>query len=173
MPSSTVPRSKLLQKKPPIAVRFREGIAARRAKYQTADQITEYAANALAGFPIQIEDLGLLLPERVALEQLMGARARRATERAAKAAVARSQAVKAPVPMRVSRPKTAVISTGVIERLGCSLTELNRWAADGHLSPNGHRFTSLGGEHMKWLRACSPWTQKRFARRGIRLVVEQ
>jgi hypothetical protein len=58
---------------------FREGIADRRAKHQTADQIAEYAANALAGFPIQIKDFGFLLPERVALEHLMGARARRVT----------------------------------------------------------------------------------------------
>jgi hypothetical protein len=64
MPSSTVPRNQSLQKKPSIAVCFREGIADRRAKHQTADQIAAYAANALAGFPIQIKDLGLLLPER-------------------------------------------------------------------------------------------------------------
>jgi hypothetical protein len=78
VPSSTVPRNQSSQKKPLVAVRFREGIAARRANYQ----IAEYAANALADFPIEIEDLGLLLPERVALEQLMGARARRVAERA-------------------------------------------------------------------------------------------
>jgi hypothetical protein len=78
MRSSTVPRNQSSQKKPLVVVRFREGIAARRANYQ----IAEYAANALADFPIEIENLGLLLPERVALEQLMGARARRAAERA-------------------------------------------------------------------------------------------
>lgn len=83
-------------------------------------------------------------------------------------------------------PKTSLISTNVVERLGCSITELNCWACDGRLSPDGKRWTSLGGGYHRWLRAWLPatieaavpriegWreqdrTRKRFARRGLRV----
>jgi len=83
-------------------------------------------------------------------------------------------------------PKTSLISTNVVDRLGCSITELNLWARDGRLSPDGKRYTSLGGGYHRWLRAWLPatieaavsqiegWreqdaTRKRFARRGLRV----
>jgi hypothetical protein len=83
-------------------------------------------------------------------------------------------------------PKTSLISTNVVDHLGCSITELNRWARDGRLSPDGKRWSLLGGSYHRWLRAWQPatieaavsqieeWreqdkTRKRFARRGLRV----
>ena len=83
-------------------------------------------------------------------------------------------------------PKTSLISTNVVDHLGCSITELNRWARDGRLSPDGKRWSLLGGSYHRWLRAWRPatveaavsqieqWreqdkTRKRFARRGLRV----
>jgi hypothetical protein len=116
----------------------------------------------------------------MALDPRLAGRAKQQEERRAA-----MQAALAAMPVL---PRTSLISTSVIEQLGCSLVELNRWASDGRLPADGKRSTLLGGGYTKWLRAWLPETiegarpalaswreqdkiRKAFARRGPRLVV--
>lgn len=163
-------------------------IAARRAS-GTVDDVAAYAFHIALSHHRPIDGMGLTIPELSAalkLEAAFRARKRAKAEAAAREAERqRAYAAAHPPVARLTVPKSALISTGVRETLGCTLSELNRWASDGRLKPDGERWSSLGGSYHRWLRAWLPSTvaaaaphveawreqdrvRRAFSRRGLR-----
>ena len=146
-------------KKEPIADRCRNAIVNRRARGQSVADIAAYAVHCVRSFRLSVAYLQLTLPEAVIFHRTQKeiderqAKRRDTTKRQPpQAAVMSSNSG------RSSLPKRSLTSTAVLERLGCTRTELNRWADDGRLPPDGERSTMLGGSYHRWLRAWLPET---------------
>jgi hypothetical protein len=166
----------------------------RRSSTGTPETIAVYAINFTDGGRLTADELRLTLPERVALNRLqadLDAKriARRERKEAEKARQEKWRRSLPPAPPNLGM--SSLGATGVREALGCSLTELNRWAADGRLPPDGQRWFYLGYEYAGrrgvWGRAWLPETvgkaaeqvaawreqdaiRKTVKRRGLRMV---
>ncbi|MBO0710840.1 MAG: hypothetical protein J2P47_06115 [Acetobacteraceae bacterium] len=110
----------------------------------------------------------------------------RARERAAQHELLRAERAMQAARRAGMRKRGAILAGKVCEQLECSLTELNRWAADGRLPPDGE-IVLFGLPKMVHARAWLPETierakaarddwraqdraKKAFKRRGLRAV---
>jgi hypothetical protein len=148
------------KKRAPMPERLAAGLEKRRLVGWSPARIAQYVANFCSQFALNADAAPLRLPERVALGQLQQALAER---RAAKLQAAAERATQDPAPLPPPSPnlgRRGVSPTGACEALNCSLTELNRWAGDGRLMPDGQKFYCgvgpLGGS--RWGRAWLPET---------------
>jgi hypothetical protein len=144
---------------------MKERIELRRHKGHSATTIARYVHNT-CGISWS-KKIPWTLPEREELERLDRDADTRRVENAKKAAEAveaaahRTTALRATLPPRPLNLKRSGLSpTAAREALGCTATELDRWAEDGRLPPDGERFYygvgPLGGS--KWGRAWLPET---------------
>lgn len=171
--------------KRPIADRIRARIEQKRSDGKTAAEIGRYARSAIGQFNLSHDALGLTaeesrmtqptLPEIVAKEKRL---ARRTEQRPSGPVLEPRKSLKG----GIGPTKAAAV-------LGCTKTELDRWAADGRLPSDGERFFHgigpLGGS--KWGRAWLPetleaalqnvdeWrridaTRKSFRRSGLKAI---
>lgn len=140
------------------ASRWRERIAQRRERGDCPESIARYALQAVRSRRATVEALHLTLPERVAFDALNREIEER---RAARVAAAGRVAVHPPQPLpRRKSLRGGLSPTAVREILGCSRTELDRWAADGRLPADGERFYHGVGPRggSGWGRAWLPET---------------
>lgn len=187
------------QKKLAFQTSIRDRVMIRRNQGASVKAIARYAYQIICQCGASPDDLGLLLRERVILDQLLANRA--ASKAAAQAlheleahrqraaTAARDAQIAAAKARRAGMRKgNAMTAAKVREQLGCTLTELNRWAADGRLPPDGKLFldSSLFGKGVNaraWLPATveaakasiGEWrtrdrVKKTFSRRGLRAV---
>jgi hypothetical protein len=139
--------------------RLWERIEIRRRKGQTAAEIARYVHNSCGSCwsrkyswtPLECEEL-----EKLDLEA-----AERRAKKAAKAARAAAEEDARRTERLSSRPpdppnlgRSGLSPAEVREILGCTEVELDRWAADGRLGPDGTKFYhKMGGAKSLWGRA--------------------
>ena len=151
-------------RKLPIRDRIIAHFEKRRARGDSPQALAEYLSAAFAQFGLgDPNGLPLQLPVRVAISRKRiesQARRRESEEK-------RLARVLPPGPPTVERKSlTAGLSTmAVREALGCTLAELNRWAADGRLPPDGEKHFRI--HRSTWGRA---WLPERIAK--AKLLVE-
>lgn len=177
------------KRKVPIRDRLIKRINHRRSRGDTPEQVAAYARSAMLTFRVDLTDI-LFLPEKVAIERYESELSREREERHAAWLAGYATGWCATAGGRgpaVTRDRLGV--GAVCEGLGCTRAEVNRWASDGRLPPDGKRFFSHPnmGKTGQWGRAWLPetvaaarslvaeWrkqdeTKRKYARRGLRSV---
>ena len=152
-------------KRPPLE-RITERIEKRRRQGRPAAEIGEYARTVCIHFHLDPNRLALTGPERAALEQIERDIAERQEKRRAAATEAEARlaewraSLPPPPPPPANLKREGMSPTEAKALLGCSATELNRWADDGRLPPDGIRYYRLYDEGVngRWGRAWLPET---------------
>lgn len=173
--------------------RIKARIEGKRAAGQTPAEIGRYVRAVTGSNPhLQPDTLGLFDEERRMSQPTlpeMVARQRKAAKRAKQEAWLAEQRANSTPPEVKKSLRGGMSPTAAMAKLGCTKTELNRWAADGRFPPDGERHyrgvKSHGGS--QWGRAWLPatvetatlqvdsWRQmdataKKFRRTGLEVV---
>lgn len=154
-------RKSELQKQPtpPTLERIVERIEKRRARGRSPEDIAEYLRAVTTQFQLDVHRLPLTLVERAAWEGIERDIAEQEEKRRAAAAEAAKRQAEWQASLPPNLKREGVSPSAALHLLGCSRTELNRWAEDGRLPPDGQRYYHLGtGIRGRWARAWRPET---------------
>lgn len=148
-------------------LKMKARVALRRQNGQSPIDIARYVHRTCG--PAWSRKIAWTPPERAELERLDRDFTERKTEKARKAAEAAEEAARQAAVWRASLPpalptrerhlpnlrQKGLSPTAVRQALGCTATELERWAEDGRLPPDGVRFYYRIGPRggSKWGRA--------------------